>query len=102
MALTATATVRVMNEVAERLLLESPVVVRGDFRRPNLSLSVERVQSDKARGRRVVELVLDARDRARADAGRVIETKARLPRMRRVTIRTDCLLRMVSPRSIRW
>ena len=61
MALTATATVRVMEEVAQRLLLEAPVVVRGDFARPNLSMSVERIQSDKARGQRVVDLVLGSR-----------------------------------------
>jgi ATP-dependent DNA helicase RecQ len=57
-ALTATATVRVMEEVAERLKLDDPVVVRGRFERPNLALSVELIQSDKARAARVVELVL--------------------------------------------
>ncbi len=56
-ALTATATVRVMHEVAEQLRLQEPAVVRGDFARPNLSFAVELVQSDKARAARVVELV---------------------------------------------
>ena len=56
-ALTATATVRVMEEVAESLQLEDPAIVRGDFGRPNLALSVELIQSDKERTRRVVALV---------------------------------------------
>jgi ATP-dependent DNA helicase RecQ len=56
-ALTATATVRVMEEVAETLQLDDPVVVRGDFSRPNLAFSVELIQSDKERTRRVVALV---------------------------------------------
>lgn len=59
-ALTATATLQVMDEVTDALGLDDPVVVRGDFSRPNLSLSVELVQSDKARAARVVELVRDA------------------------------------------
>jgi ATP-dependent DNA helicase RecQ len=56
-ALTATATVRVMQEVAKTLELVDPAVVRGDFSRPNLEFSVELIQSDKARTARVVELV---------------------------------------------
>jgi ATP-dependent DNA helicase RecQ len=39
-ALTATATPRVMDEIASRLELRDPVVVRGDFQRPNLSFGV--------------------------------------------------------------
>ena len=59
-ALTATATVRVMAEVAEVLCLRDPEVVQGDFARPNLELSVELIQSDAARSQRVVELVREA------------------------------------------
>jgi ATP-dependent DNA helicase RecQ len=39
-ALTATATPRVVEEIGSRLGLTNPVVVRGDFRRPNLSFAV--------------------------------------------------------------
>ena len=56
-ALTATATVRVMQEVADALALEQPAVVRGDFARPNLRFSVELLQGDLARSARAVELV---------------------------------------------
>ena len=59
-ALTATATLRVMQEVAENLTLDSPVEVRGDFERPNLSFSVELVQADRERTSRCVELLLDS------------------------------------------
>ena len=59
-ALTATATVRVMEEVAEALGLLEPAVVRGDFSRPNLAFSVELVQGDRARTDRVVELLRSA------------------------------------------
>ena len=61
-ALTATATVRVMQEVAKTLQLDDPAIVRGDFSRPNLAFSVELIQSDKDRARRVVELVRAAPD----------------------------------------
>ena len=65
-ALTATATVRVMQEVAKTLELRDPVIVRGDFSRPNLAFSVELIQSDKARAARVVDLVRSVR------SGRVV------------------------------
>lgn len=39
-ALTATATPRVVEEIAGRLELVDPVIVRGDFRRPNLRFAV--------------------------------------------------------------
>src|SRR3569623_813968 len=39
-ALTATATPRVLAEIAASLELDAPVMVRGDFRRPNLAFSV--------------------------------------------------------------
>lgn len=59
-ALTATATPDVMREIAERLRLEDPHIHRGDFQRPNLAMSVEFMQADTARGKRVVELVREA------------------------------------------
>ena len=56
-ALTATATVRVMREVADSLGLEEPEIVRGDFARPNLSFEVEIASGDRARSARVTELL---------------------------------------------
>jgi ATP-dependent DNA helicase RecQ len=56
-ALTATATARVMAEIRDSLGLVSPLVVQGDFRRPNLALSVELRQGDVARANRVAALV---------------------------------------------
>jgi len=73
-ALTATATVRVMGEVAERLGLRDPEVVQGDFTRPNLTFAVELIQSDKDRTARVVDLVKAGNFGAKGheDAGRVV------------------------------
>jgi len=56
-ALTATATGEVIEDVVRSLKLEQPEIVRGDFSRPNLSFSVEFVQGDIARSKRVVQLV---------------------------------------------
>ena len=56
-ALTATATLRVMDDIAADLALVDPEVVQGDFARPNLAFSVELIQSEKARVARVVELL---------------------------------------------
>jgi len=89
MALTATATVKVMEEVADRLTLDAPTVVRGDFARPNLTFSVEHVQGDKARAARVVELVQDQ------PSGRVIVYAATRKRVQAV----DKALRAVGIKS---
>ena len=70
-ALTATATVRVMEEVAESLELCDPAVIRGDFSRPNLAFSVELVQGDRARTQRVTELLLSA-GLGRSQPGRAV------------------------------
>ncbi len=48
-ALTATATPRVMAEITRALELAPPVVVRGDFARPNLRFSVEHHRGDASR-----------------------------------------------------
>ena len=61
MALTATATVAVMDEIARRLKLDDPHIQRGDFSRPNLALSVELIQADTQRTARVVALVREAK-----------------------------------------
>ena len=61
MALTATATLRVLEEIQTRLHLVQPEIVRGDFSRDNLRFAVDhpRTQADR----------LDALERALVDAG---------------------------------
>ncbi len=48
-ALTATATPQVMDELIDRLALRDPTLVLGDFARPNLSFEVRHVRTDAAR-----------------------------------------------------
>ncbi len=48
-ALTATATPRVMAEIVSALELRDPAIVRGDFRRPNLAFAVEQHRTDETR-----------------------------------------------------
>ena len=48
-ALTATATPRVLHEIAGGLALRDPVIVRGDFRRPNLAFEVQHHRGDADR-----------------------------------------------------
>ena len=48
-ALTATATPRVMAEIVQSLQLRSPAIVRGDFRRPNLAFEVQQHKGDETR-----------------------------------------------------
>jgi ATP-dependent DNA helicase RecQ len=55
-ALTATATGAVIDEIAERLKLRDPLRFVGDFRRPNLAFSVELHRGDLARTDRAVTL----------------------------------------------
>lgn len=72
MAVTATATPRVLKELVRRLGLESPHVVRGDFRRPNLSFGVELIAKHDARTARLVELLDSAGLRGRSVGGKAI------------------------------
>ncbi|MEP6861361.1 MAG: RecQ family ATP-dependent DNA helicase [Deltaproteobacteria bacterium] len=71
-ALTATATPRVMQEISSSLDLRAPTVVSGDFRRPNLAFRVHELGGDAAR----IEVTIAALDRAglraRSGAGRAI------------------------------
>jgi ATP-dependent DNA helicase RecQ len=57
MALTATATPRVMDDIARSLHLQSPVVISRGFERENLVFSVEHHRGDKGRTARVVEVL---------------------------------------------
>ncbi|MCA9521901.1 MAG: ATP-dependent DNA helicase RecQ, partial [Myxococcales bacterium] len=72
MALTATATRRVLEDIAQNLELRRPALVETPFHRPNLEFGVEHHRGNKARSARLLELLeeLDlGRDVAR---GRVV------------------------------
>jgi len=71
-ALTATATPRVMAEIASSLELRDPAIVRGDFRRPNLAFAVQELGADAARIAATIEALDRAGLRARMGAGRAI------------------------------
>jgi len=71
-ALTATATPRVMDEIAGELRMGDPVIVRGDFARPNLAFSVRHLRNDAARKQVVLEACEAAGMRSRSGAGRAI------------------------------
>ena len=71
-ALTATATPRVMAEIVGGLALRDPVTVRGDFRRPNLGFEVQHHRGDEARLAATIEALDRAGLRPRSGAGRGI------------------------------
>ncbi|MBT2533041.1 ATP-dependent DNA helicase RecQ [Arthrobacter sp. ISL-48] len=58
-ALTATASLPVREEIAERLGMKDPLVLVHGFDRPQISLAVVRHQEDKAKRRTVVEHVTE-------------------------------------------
>jgi ATP-dependent DNA helicase RecQ len=72
MALTATATPRVMEEIVQRLGMREPTIVRGDFSRPNLSFSVRHIRTDAARVEATIAILDEAGLRARTGTGRAI------------------------------
>ncbi len=67
-ALTATATRRVLDELGDKLQLEDPVRVRGGFTRENLSFEVHALPTDAAR---LAQLDAELK-RALAEGGRAI------------------------------
>ena len=71
-ALTATATPRVLAEVASALALRDPVVVRGDFRRPNLAFEVLRLAATESRLAATIDALERAGLRPRTGPGRAI------------------------------
>ncbi|MDB4963913.1 MAG: ATP-dependent helicase RecQ [Myxococcales bacterium] len=71
-ALTATATPRVMDEVVRSLELRAPAIVRGDFRRPNLAFEVSLLRSDEPRFAATIEALERAGLRQRSGYGRGI------------------------------
>ncbi len=72
MALTATATPRVMEEIREQLQLRDPARVRGDFARPNLSFAVQRFDNDTDKIAEAIEILDAAGMRGREPGGRAI------------------------------
>jgi ATP-dependent DNA helicase RecQ len=79
-ALTATATRRVMGEIRESLGMEDPCVILGDFARPNLTFSVELLRGDKARTARVGALLRESLQ----EGGRAIVYAATRKRTKKV------------------
>ena len=71
-ALTATATPRVLDEVAASLELRTPAIIRGDFRRPNLAFEVALHRGDEPRVAATIEALDRAGLRARSGAGKAI------------------------------
>ena len=71
-ALTATATPRVVAEIASSLELRAPEIVRGDFRRPNLAFAVHELGADAQRIAATIEALDRAGLRARTGAGRAL------------------------------
>jgi ATP-dependent DNA helicase RecQ len=72
LALTATATPLVMDEIASRLELRDPNVVRGDFQRPNLAFSVRHLRGQEARLEALTEALESGGLRGRRGQGRAI------------------------------
>ena len=72
MALTATATAKVLEEIETRLGLKDPVRVRTGFDRPNLSFSVVELRGQAARIARMTEELEAAGLRGRRGTGRGI------------------------------
>ncbi len=71
-AVTATATPRVVEEIVARLELRDPARVVGDFRRPNLRFSVQGLRSDAARLEALIQACEAAGLRRSTGAGRAI------------------------------
>ncbi len=68
-ALTATATPRVLAEIAKALELRAPLVTRGDFRRPNLTFEVRHHRRDEAKLESLIEALDGAGLRQRTGSG---------------------------------
>ncbi len=71
-ALTATATPRVLGELAASLGLRAPEIVRGDFARPNLAFEVSHLGPGDARLEATIEALERAGLRGRTGGGRGI------------------------------
>ena len=76
-AVTATATERVLKEISTHLHLIDPVLVRGDFRRPNLAFSVEHISAHAARLERLVQHLDEAGMRGRSTGKAIVYCSTR-------------------------
>ncbi len=72
LALSATATPRVMNEICEYLELQDPALVRGDLERPNLRFSVRHLEDHQRRIDCLTEILDQAGMRGNGMKGRAI------------------------------
>jgi ATP-dependent DNA helicase RecQ len=71
-AVTATATPRVMAEIVRSLSLRDAAIIRGDFRRPNLAFTVRHATTDDQRYAMTIEALEQAGLRGRSGGGRAI------------------------------
>jgi ATP-dependent DNA helicase RecQ len=71
-ALTATATPRVLTEIAAALELVAPTIVRGDFQRPNLRFEVRHLAADRDRLAATLAACDEVGLRSRIGTGRAI------------------------------
>jgi ATP-dependent DNA helicase RecQ len=71
-ALTATATPRVMAEISSSLNLREPVIVRGDFARPNLQFAVLHCSKDTERMAATIDAAQAAGLRGSTGSGRAV------------------------------
>jgi len=71
-ALTATATPRVMDEIVCALELKAPAIIRGEFARPNLAFSVRHLRDDASRLAAIIAACDELGLRSRNGMGRAI------------------------------
>ncbi len=71
-ALTATATPRVMDEISSALRLTMPLMIRGDFSRPNLRFAVLHCSRDAERIAALIDACETAGLRGRSGSGRAV------------------------------
>ena len=84
MALTATATPRVLEDIRSSLGLRAPVRVSGSFRRPNLAMSVELFEGDIVRLERLIALLDELGLGRDASKGKVVVYAATRKRVKDV------------------
>jgi len=84
MALTATATPRVLEEIRTSLGMRAPLRIAGSFRRPNLAMSVELYEGDKIRVDRLLALLAERGLGRDIGAGRVVVYAATRKRVKAI------------------
>ncbi len=84
MALTATATPRVLEEIRSSLGMRNPLRIAGSFRRPNLAMTVELFEGDKVRLERLIALLEELGLGRDVSAGRVVVYAATRKRVKAI------------------